>query len=235
MIPKIIHYCWFGGHQYSDIVQKCINSWHKELPEYKFILWNEQNFNISIIPYVHEAYKVQKWAFVSDFVRFYALYKYGGIYLDTDVEILKDLSPLLSHKAFMGFESKTDVNPGLIVGSEPNNEFFKELLSTYKDEHFVLPDNTLNQKTIVARITEVLVSMGLKLNGETQTINDITIYSTEYFCPIDRDTCRLNITSNTYSIHHYVGSWLSWKDQIRIKVLDLLKRYKIYQFLKYIK
>ena len=232
MIPKIIHYCWFGGHPYPAIIQKCIDSWHKKLPGYEFMLWNEQNFDVSSVPYTQEAYEAQKWAFVSDYARFYILYQYGGIYLDTDVEILKDLSPLLTHRAFMGFESKTSVAPGLIIGTEPRNEVFKNFLTLYENEHFALPNGELNQKTVVARITENLVSKGLILNGHKQCVDEMMIYPTDYFCPIDRDTCKLSITTNTYSIHHYAGSWLSMQDRIRIRIMDLLKKNGVYQWIK---
>ena len=235
MIPKVIHYFWFGKASLPSITVKCINSWRKYLPDYEIKLWDETNFDVDMIPYTKEAYESKKWAFVSDYARFYILYYYGGIYLDTDVEIIKNIDIFLSNRMFAGFESKTSIAPGLILGSESGNILFKEILQTYEKESFYLPNGKLNMKTVVKRMTDILVYKGLKLDGGKQTVQEMTIYPVEYFCPIDRDTCRLRITPNTYSIHHYTGSWLSKGDKIKIYLTDLFIKIGFYEYIRKVK
>lgn len=235
MIPKVAHYFWFGRNSMPPLMLKCINNWKKYLPDYEIKCWNEDNFDVNKVLYTREAYQAKKWAFVSDYARFYILYQYGGVYLDTDVELVKNIDPLLSNKMFAGFESSTGVNSGLILGSEAKCLLFKEILYTYENECFNLSDGKLNMKTVVKRMTDLLVERGLKLDGSMQVIDEMTIYPVDYFCPIDRDTCRMKLTSNTYSIHHYAGTWLSISDKVRISIIDFLIKLGIYAQLKKIK
>ncbi|HEY8424156.1 MAG TPA: glycosyltransferase [Clostridia bacterium] len=210
MIPKIIHYCWFGKKELPKLARKCIASWKKYMPEYEIKEWNEDNFDVNIIPYTRQAYENKKYAFVADYTRFYILNKFGGIYLDTDVELIKSLDDLISNKIVMGFERVGYVNPGLILISPSNQLFLQEMLKLYDNLSFTNFDNSLNLKTIVEYTTEQLIKKGLKKENIYQELdNNICIYPIDYFCPIDMQTNKLVITKNTYSIHHFAASWIS--------------------------
>lgn len=207
MIPKVIHYCWFGGNPLPDLAQKCIASWKQFLPDYEIREWNETNYDVNKISYIAQAYKVKKFAFVSDFVRFDLLYQYGGIYFDTDVEVIKDLTPVLSAGAFAGIESAGALNAGLGIASPAASPLLKEILDSYKNEAFILDDGTLNLKTVVTRVSEIFKLHGFTDEIKIQHIEGFTIYPMEFFCPKSPRTLQLSITENTYSIHHYDGSW----------------------------
>ena len=215
MIPKIIHYCWFGRNPLPPLFLKCINSWKEKLPDYEIVEWNEDNFDVNSIPYTKEAYLKKKYAFVSDYARFWVLYNLGGIYLDTDVQILKSLNPLLNHEVFSGFESNDRINPGLILGAEKKNDFIKYMVDGYNDRRFINNDGSLNCETVVTYITKPLLTKGLILNGEYQVVDSFTIYPMEHFSPKSLETGKLKITPKTYSIHHFAGSWCSRKDKIK--------------------
>lgn len=220
LIPKTIHYFWFGDKHKSEMIKKCINSWERILPEYKIIEWNEENFDVASCKYAAEAYECGKYAFVSDYARFKVLYEYGGFYLDTDVELLKPLDDLRNNELFMGFESDVIVAPGLITGAKRFNWFIGKLLNKYMSMSFE-NDGHLNLTTIGEHATSLLLREGLKLNGRYQRLRDITIYPAEYFCPYSYYTGALNITSRTYSIHHYDASW---KDTGRLNAVNLKLR-----------
>ena len=183
MIPKKIHYCWFGRGDMPPLAIRCIDSWKKYLPDYEIILWNEDNFDININKYVKQAYEVKKYAFVSDFARFYILYNEGGVYMDVDVEILKPIDIFLKEEAFMGFESKVGVAPGLIVGCEKGNKIIKEIMDGYLNREFIYPDGVYNYTTIVEYTTNILLKYGLVLDDSLQNVNGIAIYPKTYFCP----------------------------------------------------
>lgn len=238
MIPRIIHYCWFGRGEKPKLAKKCIYSWKKYMPNCEIIEWNEDNFDVNMIPYTKEAYEKGKYAFVSDFARFYILNKYGGIYMDVDVELIKPLDYLLNNKVFLGFEKKGRVNPGLIMGSEPNTLFLKDMIEIYSDLHFINSDGSLNLTTIVDHTTIYLKSKGLSNEDTKQIVNDVVVYPTDYFCPINMSTNKLEITENTYSIHHFSGSWLSKWAKFKRLIRKLIgpKIYnKLYQLKKHIK
>lgn len=216
MIPKTIHYCWFGKKPLPKSARKCIDSWKRFLPDYEIKEWNETNFDINIVPYVKEAYEMKKYAFVSDYVRFWVLYNYGGVYFDTDVEVVKDLNDIIAKGAFMGVEKNgipggqfPMVAPGLGIGCEARLPIFKIILDNYLNEHFVSPDNSLNLRTVVNYTSEVLISYGLKATPDLQHVAGIWIYPQDYFCPYDYKTKEINITKNTVAIHWYDGSWIS--------------------------
>lgn len=207
-IPKKIHYCWFGGNPLPELALKCIESWKKFCPDYEIIEWNENNFDITCCDYVKEAYEAKKWAFVSDCCRFFVLYQQGGIYLDTDVEIIKPIDSLLDC-SFVGFEGKSVVASGLIRGVVPGDTICKQMLDSYNNDRFLLDDGSLNLKTVCERETEIFRSYGLKTDGSMQTVMTTRVFPSEYFCPLDNVTWKLNITENTYTIHHYDSSWIS--------------------------
>ncbi len=217
VINKTIHYCWFGGNEKSELILKCKESWKKALPDYEIVEWNESNFNLDECNYCKEAYNAKYYAFVSDFARFYILYNYGGIYLDVDVEVVRPLDRFLSHEAFMGFEASNRVAPGLIVGSRKGNSIIKEILDSYYLKRFDYGDDNYNLTTVVSYTTEILVKHKLKLNNKYQELDYITIYPRAFFCPISFNDNKEYFTKDTYTIHHYAGTWLSAEQNERNK------------------
>lgn len=213
MIPKIIHYCWFGGNPLPELAQKCIESWKKFCPDYEIIEWNESNFDIAANTYAKEAYEAKKWAFVSDVARLHALVTVGGIYMDTDVEVLKPLDEFLSLEAFSGFESETAIPTG-IMAAEKGQPLFAELLHDYDNARFLREDGTPDCTTNVVRITELCLKYGLELNNQKQTVHGFTLFPYDYFCPKDFATKELRITENTATIHHFDGSWLTPEEKL---------------------
>jgi mannosyltransferase OCH1-like enzyme len=215
MIPKIIHYCWFGRNPLPKLAEKCIESWKKFLPDYEIKEWNEDNFDVNIIPYTKEAYQARKYAFVSDYARFWILYKYGGIYFDTDVEVIKPMDDIIAKGPFMGCENEASdtsvasVNPGLGLGVNPGLSLYNEILTMYESLRFINPNGSYNQKTVVLYTTELLCEHDLKNINQIQECVGVWIYPKEYFCPISVVDAKLRITSNTRTIHHYDQSWQS--------------------------
>lgn len=217
-IPRIIHYCWFGGKEKPAIVIKCMESWKTHFTDFQFIEWNETNSNIQENKYADEAYRAGKFAFVSDYVRVKALYDYGGIYLDTDVEVFKPFDDLLNNESFWGFEQENYIATSTI-GAKPKNKLIKEFLDLYNNRYFINKGGGLNDLTNVAMVTEMLEDLGLVRNGEFQTIQNIcTVYPQTYLSPYDYINC-INFTSNeTYAIHHFHKSWLPWNAKIKGKI-----------------
>ena len=226
MIPKIIHYCWFGRNPLPSLAIQCIESWKKYFPDYEIKEWNEDNFDVNIIPYTSEAYKAKKYAFVSDYARFWILYNYGGLYFDIDVEVIRPMNDIIEKGAFMGFESEgTGCNPGLGLGCSLGHGLLKKMLDLYGTLSFVTSkDNEFKYKTIVEYTTEVLVEHGLKKINETQLIEGFYIYPNDYFNPINIITKRLYITNNTRSIHHFAASWVesSFKEKIKKVIRNII-------------
>ena len=208
MIPKVIHYCWFGRGQMPELALKCIESWHKYLPGYTLKLWNEDSFDINAVLYVKEAYEARKFAFVTDYIRLYALYHEGGIYMDTDVEVLKPLDDLLDLPAFSGYESNKFSNfPTGLMASAAGGVWVKEQLDYYTDRHFLLPDGSLDMTTNTVTISRIMKENGFELTGEYQVYkNDMHCFPSDYFCPMT-STRVLKLTKNSYCIHHFAGSW----------------------------
>ena len=214
MIPKIIHYCWFGRGEKPKLATKCIHSWKKYCPDFEIIEWNEDNFDIDSYPYAKYCYDNQKWAFLSDFVRLAVVRKYGGIYFDTDVELLKPIDHLLDYDAFYGFEIQEKVNTGQGFGAIPEHNTVVSMYQKYMD----LSADENNQYPLVTcpkLNTEPLVEMGLKLDDTFQVIEGAAILPSDYMNPYDDPTGRLSKTKNTISIHWYSKSWLDKKAIIR--------------------
>lgn len=233
MIPKVIHYCWFGHNPLPPLAEKCIASWRKFLPDYEIKRWDESNFDVNIIPYTAEAYVAGKYAFVSDYARFWILYKYGGLYFDTDVEVIRPLDDIIKRGPFMGLETdpkpridlgaeNSEVNPGLGLGVVPGLGLMKKLLDCYEGRHFVLEKNMRKQITVVDITTELLIKEGLKPVEGIQEVDGCYIYPSEYFCPINVTTDHLNITPNTRTIHHYAATWVDNKGSLKNKIKKLL-------------
>lgn len=221
MIPKVIHYCWFGGAPLPELAQKCIASWRKYCPDYEIREWNEGNFDVNCCAYAKEAYDSRKWAFVTDVARLYVLAAYGGIYMDTDVEVLRPLDYILEHEAVSGFEKDNRVPTGLMA-SVPDQVMIKELLHEYDDIHFLRQDGSMDDTTNVVRITNACLRHGLRPDGTLQTINGFTFLPKDYLCPKDCTTGEIHLTENSYAIHHFDGSWLSEEDRV---ILELTRKY----------
>lgn len=222
MIPKTIHYCWFGGNPLPKSALKCIESWKKYLPNYEIKEWNESNFPIDECPnYAKEAYKLKKWAFVSDYARFKILYENGGLYFDTDVELIKPIDDIIQLGSFMGRGSENEVAPGLGFGAEPGLSLFKEILDYYAINEFDYSKNI----TVVQIVTNFLKKKGLESVNKIQLIAGIRIYPTDYFSPIDYASGKLVLTENTRSIHHYDASWMEPKDKYAQEKFKLFRRF----------
>lgn len=219
-IPKKIHYCWFGGNLFPPNVIKCINSWKKYCPDYEIIQWDESNYNVDKNQYMHEAYKNEKWGFVPDYARLDIIYEHGGIYMDTDVELIRPIDDLLQYEAFAGLESAGIVAFGLGFGAEKGNHLIKEMLEVYDKILFYHEDGTLNLTPSPIFQTNILKKHGLKDVNENQVVEKMHIFATEYFCPIEFSTNILQKTKNTYSIHHFTASWYTPK-QAKLRQLKL--------------
>ena len=225
MIPKIIHYCWFGDAPYSELIQKCICSWKEKLPDYEIKIWNAENFDVDLYRYTREAFQAKKYAFVSDYVRLYALYHEGGIYLDSDVEVLRSFDDLLGEKAFTGFDSSHAITTW-VFGSEKGNPLFREFLEYYDDKSFFLADGTYDFTPNPVPITMICKRHGLLLNGKEQKLDHISIYPYDFFAPYDRAREIFNITERTYCIHYHNWSWIpeEKKEMVRRR-RKIIKKY----------
>ncbi|SDB06721.1 glycosyltransferase family 32 protein [Eubacterium oxidoreducens] len=224
MIPKIVHYCWFGGNEMPDKVKRCMDSWHENLPDYQFIEWNEKNFDVYSSAYVKEAYENKKYAFVSDVARAQALKEYGGIYLDTDVMVFQSFDKILDHRCVFGFEYGNWIATSFMA-CEKNHPALDIFVSSYEGAHFMNADGTMNTTTNVQRLTHILEGRGLKRNNEKQEIQDgIVIYPIEYFSPYDYVNCIMEKTDNSICAHLFFVSWMSKKEQTKKVVKGLISK-----------
>ena len=238
MIPKIIHYCWFGRGEKPALAKKCIASWRKFFPYYEIKEWNEDNFDVNIIPYTAEAYACKKYAFVSDYARFWVLYKYGGLYFDTDVEVIRPMDDIVARGPFMGIETPATlgklpnvppglglgINPGLGLGINPGLGLYGEILDYYKNLHFLTDDGKPNEVTVVTHVTNVLQKAGLRATNGVQCVKGVWIYPVDYFNPFDDLTGKLKKTENTRTIHWYSKTWMSNGQTLRNKLTRILHR-----------
>lgn len=223
MIEKRIHYCWFGSKLMPELEKKCIESWKKYLPDYELFLWNEDSFDIQSHQFVKEAYEAGQYAFVTDYVRFYALYRHGGIYMDTDVEVIKPLDKFLIEEFFIGLEKPDSIQTG-VIGSKSKNLFIKRILDLYDNQKFVLDNGKFNMIPNPKLITPILLEeYGLVPENVYQNLlNEVTVYPTDYFCAKDYRTGRLDINDNTHTIHHFSGSWFSKTDKLKKRVKNII-------------
>lgn len=227
MIPKIIHYCWFGHKTLPKSAQKCIASWKRYFPDYEICEWNENNFDVNTIPFTQEAYERKKYAFVSDYARFWILYHYGGLYFDTDVQIIRPMDDVLARGAFMGIEKShisLGINPGLGLATVPNTMVYETILNYYAHLHFVDTNGKQIPGTIVKHTTDVLTDLGFVCEDRMQQISDVWIYPNDWFNPLDDATGRLAITNNTCSIHLYAKTWVDNYGPLRKWIMRRLHR-----------
>lgn len=227
MIPKIIHYCWFGGNPLPQSALKCIDSWRRYFPDYEIKEWNESNFDVNIIPYTKDAYEAKKYAFVSDYARFWILEREGGVYFDTDVEVIKDMTPIIEAGPYMGCELQDGtVNPGLGLAAEPHMLVYQQILDNYTKMNFFNSDGTRNNYSMIPMITEMFREQGLHEATSIQDIMGLMVYPTDYFNPLDSLTGRLKKTANTYSIHWYTASWADkqnvWVKNIKQRIRRII-------------
>lgn len=208
LIPKVIHYCWFGGQPHPAEMVRCMDSWRRVLPDYRIIEWNETNFDVDSHVYTREAYAAGKFAFVTDYVRLKVLYDHGGVYMDTDVEVVKRIDRFLAHEAFSGFEDARHI-PTALMGSRAGNKWIELLLADYEGLHFRHSDGTLDEATNVSRITRTTVAeYGIPMdNAFHEVAETLTLYPSEFFCPKSYVTGVIARTPNTHAIHHFSGSW----------------------------
>lgn len=257
MIPKIIHFCWFGHNPLPESALKCINSWKKFFPDYEIWQWSEDSltsklstqtsndiadkimpFDVNIIPYTKDAYEAKKYAFVSDYARFYVLEKYGGLYFDTDVEIIKSMDDIVTRGPFFGIEVDGNekkgtlpaVAPGLCLGAEAHMSFYKQINEGFEHLNFYLDDGSWNNFTMIPMVSKMLVELGMQPHNKIQEVGDFTLYPAEYFNPLEIATGRLKISKNTRSIHWFMASWMApqpvWKKKLKQYIRRVLYLFK---------
>lgn len=222
MIPKVIHYCWFGGNPLPESAVKCIESWKKFLPDYEIKEWNESNFDVNQNDFVQEAYMLKQFAFVSDYARFCILNNCGGVYFDTDVELIKPIDDIVSCGAFTGMEipykkakGLWGINPGVGIGCEKGNPLIKDFLESYSGKHFVNPRGSFST-TVVKVVSQRMNALPYTIDSlGIARFENMNVYPREFFCPLDYETGKLEITDNTRSIHHYAATWVNRKNFLK--------------------
>ena len=221
MIPKIIHYCWFGNKNIPKLERHCMESWKKFLPDYEIKRWDETTFDVNSSSFTKAAYDAKKYAFVADYVRLFALTNYGGLYLDTDIEIIKSLSDLLEkHDAIGGFETVGVLQTGLLA-TIPHHPIFEEFFSYYKEHSFVWGGKNAT-KPNSAILATIMSRHGLLLDNIEQNIANVAIYPQDYFCPIDQGSRKIVLTERTYCIHYLSGSWFPKHVRLKNKIKKIL-------------
>lgn len=225
MIPKKIHYCWFGRGEKPELARRCIESWKKFCPDFEIIEWNEDNCDPLAMPFTAEAYQAKKYAFVSDVMRLKVLEQYGGVYFDTDVELIRDITPLMADEGFIGFENDQFVASGLTIAAEAHHPVIRDMIEEYEGMHFIQPDG--RPPVGCPRLnTEIMERRGLVRNGREQVVCGIHVYPADFFNPLDSATGRLKKTDNTYSIHWYSMSWLPKGVRLKAKLGRIWRRMK---------
>lgn len=225
MIPKVIHYCWFGRGEKPKLAKKCIASWKKYMPDYEIIEWNEDNYDVFSNPYTRFCYENKKWAFLSDYIRLDIVAQYGGVYFDTDVEVLKNIDHLLNCGAFYCFESNDFINTGEGFGAEQGHP---SVLAMKQEYHKLECDSEQQYPIIICPQlnTKALMQFGLTLNGESQTLGNVEILSSDFMNPYDDLIGKLCLSENTVSIHWYSKSWMKKRFILKSKLSKSLHRFQ---------
>lgn len=224
-IPRTIHYIWFGHGEKSELIKRCVKITLEKLPDWEIKEWTEDNYDVSDCAYCYEAYQHKKYPFASDYARFDILYRYGGIYLDTDVELIKRIPELfLKDEGFTGVEGNNKIAPGLVFACKPGNPIVKEIIDMYEKDHFILADGSMNTKTVVNRVTEIFSRRGFQMNGKEQIVDGFHVYPVEYFCAYDFVTGQFTVTDETVSIHHYTATWTDGKSQFKRGLQNILRK-----------
>lgn len=234
MIPRIIHYCWFGHGELSPLMKKCIRSWKKYCPDYEIVEWNEDNFDVNSVLWTKQAYEAKKYAFVSDYVRLKVLYEHGGVYMDTDVEVTRPIDQFLIHDAFSGFESENSVPTG-IIASVAGQKVIERWLEYYCDRAYLIDGKPCMDPNVMF-MKDDLVEHGLIMNDSLQNIDGMVIYPQTYFCPLSVVSIEQKITENTYTLHHFTSTWRtkkSLKDFARVR-RHQRKWYRAWEWLRYL-
>lgn len=220
MIPKIIHYCWFGGKPLPPDAVRCVESWRRFCPDYEIREWNEKNFDISASRYASEAYEAKKWAFVADYTRITVLRDHGGLYMDTDQEVLRNIDAFLAHPAFSATEDGVHISAG-IMGAERNNPWITMIANSYQDRRFKLENGSLDMTSMPCLMTDLtLANYQYRSENVLQDLGDVVIYPSDYFYPMDH-AGRMHRTDNTHAIHWFAQSWVPWHRRMlhKLKVL----------------
>lgn len=244
MIPKLIHLCWLSGDEYPDLIQKCVASWKTNLPDYEVMIWDTKRVDLSQLQWVREAFELRKYAFAADYIRLHALYTHGGIYLDADVEVLKNLDQFLKHTSFIGFEMSGDFEPA-VIGAEPGVPWIGECLEYYRGRPFVRADGSLDMRPLPLIVGDVLnKTYDLGGEGERKDIvnkADITVYPASYFSPKSHHTGAVAIEPGTYTIHHFDGQWVEkglvygFKQRLHSSLYKLLGARNHTRFIKFVR
>lgn len=229
LIPRIIHYCWFGHCGKSELILRCIDSWRQFLPGFEIKEWNEDNFDVDAIPYTRDAYAARAYAFVSDYARFKILHEHGGLYFDTDVQVIRPLDDLIARGPFMALESDGSsnplaVNPGLVLGACPGMQLYRDILDGFESLSFLTESGTRNPYSMIQMVTDMLVEQGLKGSSEIEHIGEIDVYPVEWFNPFDDATGRLHVTDNTRAVHWYDKSWMPKEPFYSVHAKRFLRR-----------
>ncbi|MDR1320544.1 MAG: hypothetical protein LBK56_03820 [Gracilibacteraceae bacterium] len=224
-IPKVIHYVWFGRQPMGELIERCIASWRGYCPNYELKLWHEDNYDLSRTPlYVRQAYEAGKYAFVSDYVRLDVVYRCGGFYLDTDVELLRSLDDFAPYQAVFGYETRNLIATGLCFGAGKGNNILHELLHVYNDLKFLYPDGTINDRACPYLHTDCFREMGLQPDNQTRLFNNALLLSSHWLCPINQDTHLLELRDNTTAVHYFNCSWF---DNARSTILKFAQKRRI--------
>lgn len=227
MIPKVIHYCWFGKKDKTDLAKKCIESWRRYCPDYEIVEWNEDNFDFSCCDYAREAFEAQQYAFCSDYARLWVIQRYGGIYFDVDVELVKNIDSLLEFDAFFSSEENININTGIGFGALADNLLVKMIMEDYHSIHFIDPDTGRMDKTpCPRRNTEVIRGLYPSIDfSKVNRIDNMLFLPREYFCPLDYETRKmLFLTDETFGVHWFGGSWMSFGDRLKKPLRRITKK-----------
>ena len=211
MIPKIIHFCWLSDEPYPEIIRLCMDSWHKYLPDYEFVHWDLQKLNEIDSIWAKQAFEHKKYAFAADFIRCYSVYNFGGIYLDTDVELFDSFDSFLNLKAFMGLDSRGDLEAA-VFGAEKHAEWLGKALEFYKDRKFVNTDGTFNIITmpnVFKSVFNQLLGREYPQYEEISDLSFLTLFPPDFFSPKDYTTGVVRRTSRTVAVHHFEAGWLN--------------------------